>query len=166
MRIVVFGSNKCHYCQMQKESLSKTFEKDDWLYIDLLKDKDAIQLAKDIDIENIPSLVILNSSFQELYRKDGILPPDQIYKILVGGSNFYPVPNNLKEQVQNGSLKLIFLSYDPAIEKGDTISLVTYKGDILKKATVQKVHKLDLDDFENKFGAKLKEEYLNVVGIS
>lgn len=81
--ILIFGTNNCKYCKIQKEYL-KDFYDDEYKYIEVDKDEEILSLAENIKIENLPTVIILNKNGQEIFRKEGTMNVEQIKKVLDG----------------------------------------------------------------------------------
>ena len=54
--IILFGTGGCKYCNILKENIQKTLGDDDLLYLDLLDDEEAINIAKKIKDETYYSI--------------------------------------------------------------------------------------------------------------
>ena len=82
MKIIVFGADRCKYCSKQLGFLSNTFPEDDFLYVDISKDDTGFDIAQDLEVEHLPTILLVDSKNREIYRKSGTLPSDRIFKLL------------------------------------------------------------------------------------
>ena len=162
-KIFVFGAKGCKFCSLQKEHLNKTFGKNNWTYIDLKEDKGALDIALDIKIENIPTVVVFDNNFHEIHRKEGILSPDKIFEALYG-EKVLPIDNCLLNYVKKGQTDTVLLSYEPKFQIGEIIKLLTYMGEIVSKAKINSIIKVSVDYIQKKYGSKEKVDYLNKGG--
>lgn len=144
---------------MQLKYLSETFDPNDWLYVDVASDSDALSIAHDIHIENIPSLVVLNNKFQEIFRRDGgIVPPDQIFN-KVRGNNSFPIKS--AEKVKQG---FVLLSYEPEFSPGNILCAENYKFQKLCSVKIKTSEKYELNELRTKLGDQIVDEYLSQGG--
>jgi glutaredoxin len=153
MRIIVFGADRCKFCKKQIAYLKETFPDSDWVYVDVVKDKEGFAIANQVNVENLPTVILLDEGNKIIYKKSGTLSPDKIFKILHNIENSIPV--NLDEKSM-----LTVLSYDPGFKKGQKIKVYSYSGDPLFEATV----KLCNEEKVEKMAKNLKEKYQKIGG--
>jgi len=163
-RIYMFGAKGCKFCKIQKNYLDVTFGNNNWTYIDIKEDKKALEVADEIGLENIPSIVLFNSKFQEIHRKDGTMPPDQIFNTLHGNKKTIPVANNIIIQIKNKKRNYIILSYPPSFQEGEEVLLSSYNDEKIGYAKIDSIIKVATDYLDKKYGNKIKSEYLNQGG--
>jgi len=83
-QILVFGTSKCKFCLKQINHLKKTYgtASSKWIYIDLSKNNNMIKIAKGMNIETIPSVVLLSEDNKIIFTRKGIISPDEIFNNL------------------------------------------------------------------------------------
>lgn len=129
--IFLFGTKRCKHCNSQKQYLKSTFGEDGFKYVNVLDEK-VLEIAVEMNIENIPSVVVFDDNDKEIFRKEGTVPPDQIFKAIYG-SDCLPIKNNSNQ---------IVLSYEPNV--GRTIMLKSYSGKNFGEARVVQSYKIDV----------------------
>ncbi|MFW5890601.1 MAG: thioredoxin family protein [bacterium] len=85
-RLILFGTNDCPDCIVQKEILSDAFEDDQWEFVDIDSNYDLDQeiMAK-YDINDPPTLLIIQkkkSGSDRVFRHVGIISASKINKFL------------------------------------------------------------------------------------
>ena len=137
--IVIFGADICKFCKIQKKHLSNTFGSDseEWVYVDVTKDKEGMEIALDIDVENIPAVVVIGNNNIEIKRADGLFPPDQIFSAIRGNSTDIPFSEREAKKVLKKNSISKLLSYDPKLAAGDIVKAYKYSGEHLKDFTVE-----------------------------
>lgn len=130
MKIIVFGMKRCEFCKVQKGYLKETFNDDDWLYVDVVKDVENLRIANTIDIDKLPTIVLLDEMNREIYRKEGTLSADRIFSILNSEDN-KKIPAIKKTSTRT------LLSYDPNLSKGSEIEIYEFNGKFLHDAKVK-----------------------------
>jgi len=153
MKIIVFGIERCKFCKIQKNYLKTAFKDEDWLYVDIVKDVENLRIASSVNIDNLPTIVLLDSKNRELYRKEGTLPADQIFSILNS-------KNNRKIPVFDQNSKKAFLSYDPNLIKGSKIEIYNFSGKFLKNAEIVSCKKVKVSSMKK----NEKSAYMNIGG--
>lgn len=161
MRIVVFGSEKCKYCKKQVEAISKTFDQSEWLYLDVFKNKEALEIADYIDVDKLPTIVLLNSKMQKIFQKEGTMPCDEIFKILNSQTTVIPFTKEASLKVSNGNKKFALLSYEPNFKVGDIVSATDYSGEAIGKLKITSIGKSLITEIKDKFGEEALNEYVD-----
>ena len=151
-KIFIFGMKNCKYCKVQKKSFSSVFTKKEWTYIDVLDD-DNIELALEIDIDNLPSTIIVGEDNKIVFKKEGLTSPDDIFRFFVKNEKSIPVSSLRYNKV--------LLSYDPKINNGDNIDVCNYKGELLCKANVSNCKKYSIAEKIPTVTANQKKAYLS-----
>lgn len=166
MKIVVFGADSCKYCNYQKGYIKQAFKEDDWLYIDLNADKEAFDLVKDLDLGecSIPTVILLNSKFQVILKKEGTMPSDQIFKNLVGGISCIPCSENKIQKINKGGKFATFLTYEPKIATSQTVDIANYDNKKICSAKILDSRRVTIEEMERDFGKTEVEEYLALGG--
>ena len=135
MEILLLGAQRCKHCKTQKKHFLNTFGNKKWIYIDITKDKESLEIAQDISIEHIPAIIILNDN-KRVFKRIGTLPPDQAFQVLYG-QNSLPVSKYEEKSIINGTQKNIILSYSPDLKPGQKINLLKYSGNHLLDTEVK-----------------------------
>jgi len=124
--IIVFGAKKCKFCDQQKNFLKRTFQDKDWIYLDLLEDDDILEIAQELGVENIPSIIILDDKNKEIFRTSGKISPDKAFNILTGNNKIIPLKKDEIEKLKKTQDGRILLSYDPKLKSGENIIASSY----------------------------------------
>lgn len=140
MRIIIFGTKKCKFCKVQKSYLENHFNKNDWMYVDVVKDMENLRIASSVNIDKLPTVVILNEKNQEIHRKEGTLPPDQIFQIMEGDGKI-PI---FKEDKKG----TVTLSYDPDIFRGAIVKAYKLNGEYLYDVKIKSCRKIQTKNME------------------
>jgi len=135
--IVVFGAKRCKHCKTQKENLFKTYGKSgkDWIYVDVIKEPEALKIAEDINIENIPAVVVFDKG-REIVRSEGKMAPDVAFRAIHGGFSI-PFTKSGKKEILSKKINKAFLSYDPKLNKGQVVKARLYNGTLITELTVE-----------------------------
>jgi len=123
MKIIVFGTERCKFCKIQQKYLENHFNSDEWMYVDVVKDMENLKIASSVNIDKLPTVVLLNEKNKEIYRKEGTLSPDKIFQILEGNSKLPIFEDDIKGEV--------ILSYDPKFVIEETIKAYSINGKYL-----------------------------------
>ena len=121
MKIIVFGTKRCKFCKVQQSYLKDRFNDEDWLYVDVVKDVENLKIAASVNIDNLPTIVLLSERNEEIFRKEGTMASDQIFHML----NVDSIP--VDDSVDNK----IMLSYDPKLKRGDIVKACKLNGKYL-----------------------------------
>jgi len=153
MRIIVFGADRCGFCKKQTLSLKNTFPDSEWVYVDVVKDSDGFAIANQVNVENLPTVILLDEGNRIIYKKNGTLSPDKIFKILHNKKDAIPVNSNEKSMS-------VVLSYDPGFENGKKIKIYSYSGKYLFEAMVKSCKEEKVEKMEK----NLKTKYQKIGG--
>jgi thiol-disulfide isomerase/thioredoxin len=153
MKIVVFGAKRCKFCRKQLRFLSNTFPNKDVLYVDVVNDKTGLEIAEDLNIEHLPTILLMDDQRRETFRKSGTLPADQVFAKVYPGKGL-PVKKTPREKTT------IFLSFDPVLAKGETVKIYSYGGKFLSEMRVADCHQKNVD----LMAERDKKEYLESGG--
>lgn len=160
MEIVIFGSANCKYCKKQINYLSSVFENKDWLYVDVFSDKEAMEIAVDIDVENLPTVLLLNSKMQKIFQKEGTIPADEIFNRLHGQEeNCIPLTSKDLSHSESSNKVSILLSYQPKFKKGDTVQAKTYSGNNLNSFVAVSIK--EVSPTEDSIPDEILKDYLD-----
>jgi len=155
MKIVVFGTKRCKFCKKQLGFLKKTFPDENVLYVDIVKDETGLEIAEDLNIEHLPTVLLMDDQNREIFRKSGTLPADQIFKKIYTGKSL-PV----KKTTSLNKKTTIFLSFDPVLLAGEFVKIYSYGGNFLSKMKVSNCHLKPIEQM----GEAEKREYLESGG--
>jgi len=141
--IYIFGANICKFCKKQVKYLENTFgpDSDAWEYINVAGNNEAIKVAQNLNIENIPAIVVLDDEDNMLIKKEGTLPPDVIFNKIHKNNNILPFS---QEELKNKKISQKILSYDPFLKTGDKVSVRTYNNDHICDMIVKKSIKYEV----------------------
>ena len=144
--IYIFGANVCKFCKKQVKYLKNTFGEysDEWEYIDVSGDSDAVKIAQGINIENIPAIVILGKKNELMLNKEGTLPADQIYKIINKNNKKIPFSHDEEKKILKRENIIKVLSYDPYLVEGDIVQANTYENKFICSMKVKSCIKYDV----------------------
>jgi len=143
--ILLFGSDKCKFCKIQSQMLEETFE-NDWTYINFLNGKDELDITYNLDINDIPTVIVIDESNKEIYRKSGLTAPDRLFKIInFNNKNLFPTDKECLNNIKAEKTKSIILSYDPLLKMGQKILISDYLLSDKIKAKVLEVNKINLE---------------------
>lgn len=140
--IVVFGTKRCKHCKTQQKYFKNTFGSKGWMYSDVLEDE-VLKIAEEIDVENIPTTIIFNKQGNEIWRQEGILPPDQAFKIIHSEKSI-PVKKSEIKKIKSNSKNKVYLSYKPNLKIGDQVEIKTYGGDKIINAKILNITEMDI----------------------
>lgn len=160
-RIFLFGTKKCKFCDIQKKFLKRTFGNSEWLYLDLIENKDALDIAEDVNIDNIPAIIVLNENYNEVFRKEGLIGPDQLFSKIVDDNKILPISAPYIKQAKSKKIDKILLSYQPNLNDGDKIKISSFGKEIICESKVARVLKVSTDFIGKKYGGLEKQNYLN-----
>ncbi len=161
MQIVVFGTDNCKFCKKQKDFLENSFKDNEWLYVDVVKDKEGLNIAQSLNIDKIPTIVLFNKKNQEIFRKEGTLPCDRIFQTLHQDKLSIPVSKAEYEEIEKSKMGEILLSYELDLKKGQQIKIKSFENRMLCKANIISCRKVSLNDDGLKIEA---QTYLNKGG--
>lgn len=142
--IIIFGAQKCKFCDQQKDYFRQTFLDDDWLYLDLLEDDGVLDIAQESGVENIPFIIILNDKNKEIFRTSGKISPDKAFKVIIGNNKIIPLKNYEIEKLEKTNRGRILLSYNPELKSGENIIASSYSNDKKIPIQINKCHSIDL----------------------
>jgi len=162
MKIIVFGTKICKFCKVQKGYLKESFNNKDWLYVDVSKGIENLRIASSINIDKLPTIVLLDDKNKEIYRKEGTLSADRIFDILNYGNKENVNHKSLKIPVIDEQSNKAMLTYDPFLSKGDSIQIYKFNGVFLGKATVTSSERVNMN--ESKINDQEKQLYLKIGG--
>ena len=162
MRIVIFGSEKCKYCKKQIEYISGSFNSSDWLYLDVFKDKEALDIAEDIDANNLPTILLLNDRMQKVHQKEGTMPADEIFLKINKDVNSIPISNKNKKQVLASKKLDILISYMPSFNIGDLVEAKSFNGKKIKSFHVVSVERVNPE--ADKIQKRIVADYMSQGG--
>jgi len=155
MQIIVFGSKNCKYCKVQKSFMKEVFNDNDWLYVDVFNDINGIDLAISINVDKLPSVVVLNDNNEILLKREGTVSADNIFKVL---SNKNSIPLDNKKQNK------IMLSYDPCLIPGQIVKACKHNGNFLFNVKIKSCLKYNICSVILKITANHKKKYLDKGG--
>ena len=69
--------SNCKYCEIQKEHL-KSLPENSYKYFEVDKDNSLFDIAESAGIENLPTILVFNENGQEIFRKEGIMTPEEM----------------------------------------------------------------------------------------
>ena len=164
MRIIVFGTNKCKFCDKQYKFLSRTFDKSDWLYINVSNDVNALKIADKVKIDKVPAIVLLDNNQQELFRAEGTMPPDRIFNTLFPSAKAIPFKSIYKKALLDGQINFKILSCDTQMGKGDKVTAMTYGGKTICSIKIKSCEKLKIDELGKKCGKEIVSDYIKSGG--
>lgn len=133
--IALFGAKRCKHCNIQKDILDSSFGINQYDFFDVLKTKN-LKMAEELNIDNIPAMLVFDKNGNEVLRKEGIVSADVIFKSLYG-NDVIPISNN---NINDNGRSI--LSYAPKY-KGN-VKVKTYNGIDVCNATVIDVFKTDI----------------------
>jgi hypothetical protein len=154
MKIIIFGSKRCKFCELQKSFLDGRFNQEDWMYVDVVKDMENLKIASSVNIDKLPTVVILDEKNKEKYRHEGTISSDKIFNIIEGKGKI-PLLNS---NYQNKTI----LSYDPFLKKGDDIKICDFDGNFLYNAKVSSCKKEKINN--SNIEKDLLESYAKIGG--
>ena len=155
MQIIVFGSKNCKYCKVQKFFMKESFNDDDWLYVDVFNDTNGIEIATSIDVDKLPSVLVLNDNNEILLKREGTVSADDIFQSL---NNKDSIPINNKKQNK------VMLSYDPCFVPGQIIKACKHNGEFLFNVKIKSCLKYNTCSIVPKITANNKKKYLDKGG--
>lgn len=165
-KIFVFGHEQCKYCHDQFFFMNNAFDEKDWVYVDLTKKnnlKIAMEINKEIDIENIPATIILDKDGNQIILKEkGLIPPDRIFSYLY--SNKMPIPSQDIKKVISGEKSYILSTFKPDFKINQRISACKYNGDKICDVIIQDIVWEKVDDLIRKNNIEDMENYFNFGG--
>jgi len=162
MKVVVFGMDRCKFCKKQTSFLESSFKDNEWLYVDIVKDKDGLQIASTVNVDKLPTIIVLNNKNQEIFRKEGTLPCDRIFQLLTKDKGSIPVNAEESRKFLESKNGEVLLSYDPNLKRGQQIKIRSFEGKMLFNAQVNSCRKVSITNGEVK--SEIKNNYLKKGG--
>jgi thioredoxin-related protein len=164
-RILLFGTDRCKFCKFQINFLKNAFKNKEWMYLDLEKDKDkgVWDIVEKLNVEEIPTLIILNKKSEELGRREGTMGADQILSIMHGGK-VLPIDHQSKTDVVSGKRKFCLLSFEPeSIKVGQKVNTIDFNGKRIAPVIIEGIKKVKINHIKKQY-EKIAESYLKIGG--
>lgn len=134
-RILVFGTDSCKFCKLQQQYLDKNFSKEEWKYIDI-SHNEGLEIAVKMGIDNLPTLVLLNSRNEMVLKKEGMVSCDEIMKSFFKDSDVLPLNKEEIDSIKNNKGQVV-LSYNPNFKKGQRIKAISYARNIISNIEIE-----------------------------
>jgi hypothetical protein len=152
--IVVFGAKRCKHCREQREALARTYGKNGWMYSDVSEDFEVYKIAKEINVDGIPSNVIFDDNGIEIFRREGKLSPDEAF--FIQNKNSIPLSDEDARVLAISGKKQAVLSIDPGLSQGDVAEARKYSGEKVADVKINQITRYAIDSLPN----ILQQEYL------
>lgn len=170
-QILIFGTNKCKFCLKQIDYLKETYGKSSskWMYINLSKNNNMIKIAKDMNIETIPSVVLLSQDNRIIFTRKGTISPDEIFDKLYNCSSqdikLRSLPFPLKKvsyikKIQDGRKALRMFSSGFQLKQGDTAIAATYDNETIRLVKINSITKMTMEQIQQNHRSENVDEYL------
>lgn len=163
--VLIFGSDNCKYCHMQREHLERSSESSWWSYVDVGKNKGNVKIAYGADIEDLPTVVLFDEDGAEIYRKAGTVPPDEIFIRLSEDKSRIPFDKIKAEKLQRNEIDHVILTYDPMATKVDSIvEAFSYPNERIADIRVLSIEKMSTDEMTQIFGDEEVAHFQSIGG--
>jgi hypothetical protein len=160
--IIVFGTESCKFCSIQLQRLRDSFPKNKIAYVDLIKDDEAIDLAKELNLEYTPSTIVLGDS-NIIAKKTGLVAVDELFYEI---NKTIPVDLDILEKLNNKENCFVLMSFNPITEKNKGIKIETYNQDLSASVKINSIKKIGSSEIINMFGEKVFKRYKTRTGKS
>lgn len=153
--IYIFGSEKCEYCQTQKNIVENRFS--NWQYIDVLKDKNAMEIALDVNVIGFPTVIVTDEKNKILLQETGVVGADRIFEACYKKS--IPIEKKDESRFFSGGLSKILLASYPDLVQDETVDVRLYSGEKLGQAKIKNIRR-EVIAGNKKITSVQKQKYL------